>query len=212
MKLYPVFLLMAFVTVLIPGPGVVMTLTNSLSYGLRGTLGGILGIAFGAFVVAAISSTSVGVILATSALAFTIIKLLGAAYLIYLGVKFWRSPPFRFIETPTHNVTFGKRFLEGLSLQLTNPKAIFFFLSVLPQFIDPAHDYFFQFSALVLTYSALVVLIHTSMSIQTSLCCAGGALLEPIIQHGRCAMKPRASAKKCGAACGSRDESAPPAP
>ncbi|MFN5801687.1 MAG: LysE family translocator [Burkholderiales bacterium] len=161
MKLYPVFLLMAFVTVLIPGPGVVMTLTNSLRYGLRGTFGGILGIAVGAFVVAAISSTSVGVILATSTLAFTILKFFGAAYLFYLGVKFWRSPPFRFVETPTHKATFSKRFLEGLSLQLTNPKAVFFFLSVLPQFIDPAQNYVFQFSALVLTYSALVVLIHT---------------------------------------------------
>ncbi len=61
MKLYPLFLLMAFVTVLIPGPGVVMTLTNSLRYGLQGAFGGILGIAFGAFVVAAMSSTSLGV-------------------------------------------------------------------------------------------------------------------------------------------------------
>jgi len=159
---------MAFVTVLIPGPGVVMTLTNSLRYGLPGTFGGILGIAFGAFVVAAISSTSVGVILATSALAFTILKFVGAAYLIYLGIKFWRSQPFRFIETPTHSATFGKRFLEGLSLQLTNPKAIFFFLSVLPQFIDPAHNYVFQFSALVLTYSALVVVIHTIYALGAS--------------------------------------------
>ena len=100
MKLYPVFLLMAFVTVLIPGPGVVMTLTNSLRYGFRGTFGGILGIAFGAFVVAAISSTSLGVILATSALAFTVLKFIGAAYLIYLGIKFWRSPPFRFADQP----------------------------------------------------------------------------------------------------------------
>lgn len=161
MKLYPVFLLMAFVTVLIPGPGLVMTITNSLRYGFRGAFGGILGIAFGAFVVAAISSTSLGLILATSALAFTVLKFVGAAYLIYLGVKFWRSPPFQFVEQPAHNATFGKRFLEGLSLQLTNPKAIFFFLSVLPQFIDPAKNYVFQFSALVLTYSALVVLIHT---------------------------------------------------
>ena len=72
MKLYPVFLLMAFITVLIPGPGVVMTITNALRYGFRGAFGGILGIAFGAFVVAAISSTSLGLILATSALAFTL--------------------------------------------------------------------------------------------------------------------------------------------
>lgn len=161
MKLYPVFLLMAFITVLIPGPGVVMTLTNSIRYGLRGTFGGILGIAFGAFVVAAISSTSLGVILATSALAFTVLKFIGAAYLLYLGIKFWRSPPFLFVEQPAHNATFGRRFLEGLSLQLTNPKAIFFFLSVLPQFINPSENYVFQFSALVLTYSLLVILVHS---------------------------------------------------
>ena len=50
---------------------------------------------------------------------------------------------------------------EGLSLQLTNPKAIFFFLAVFPQFIDPAPSYATQFAALVLTYSALVVTIHS---------------------------------------------------
>jgi len=159
-KLYPLFLLMATATVLSPGPGVVMTLTNSLRYGVRGTFGGILGIAFGALVVAAISATSVGVVLATSAVAFTVLKFIGAAYLIYLGIRAWRAPAFKFAEQTTHEASFGKRFLEGISLQLTNPKAIFFFLSVFPQFIDPSMHYAAQFSALVLTYSALVVVIH----------------------------------------------------
>ena len=162
MQLYSLFLLMAIVTVLSPGPGVVMTLTNALRYGLRGTLGGILGIAFGALVVAAISATSLGVVLATSALAFTILKFVGAAYLVYLGIRLWRAPPFKFAEQSAHEANFGKRFLEGLSLQLTNPKAIFFFLSVFPQFIDPQQDYALQFTILVLTYSALVVVIHSS--------------------------------------------------
>lgn len=160
MKLYPLFLLMATATVFSPGPGVVMTLTNSIRYGLRGTFGGILGIAFGALVVAAISATSVGVILATSAVAFTVMKYVGAAYLIYLGIKLWRAPGFRFSETAGHEAGFGKRFVEGLSLQLTNPKAVFFFLSVFPQFIDHAMDYATQFAVLVLTYSSLVVVIH----------------------------------------------------
>lgn len=160
MKLYPLFLLMATATVLSPGPGVVMTLTNSLRYGMRSTFGGILGVAFGALVVAAISATSVGVVLATSAVAFTILKFIGAAYLIYLGVRAWRAPAFRFAEQATHEASFGKRFLEGISLQLTNPKAIFFFLSVFPQFIDPSLHYAGQFSLLVLTYSALVIVIH----------------------------------------------------
>ncbi len=168
MRLYPLFLLMAFVTVLIPGPGVVMTLTNSLRHGLRGAFGGILGIAFGAFVVAAISSTSLGVVLATSALAFAVLKFVGAAYLIFLGIKFWRSPPLQFVDQPAHNATFSTRFLEGLSLQLTNPKAIFFFLSVLPQFIDPGSNYVVQFTALVLTYSALVLVVHTVYALGAS--------------------------------------------
>lgn len=160
MKLYLLFLFMATATVLSPGPGVVMTLTNSLRYGVRGTLGGILGIAFGALVVAAISATSLGVLLATSAIAFTVLKFIGAAYLIYLGVRLWRAPPFKFTEQSTHEASFGRRFLEGLSLQLTNPKAIFFFLSVFPQFIDNTQNYSTQFATLVLTYSSLAVVIH----------------------------------------------------
>lgn len=165
MKLYPLFLLMATATVFSPGPGVVMTLTNALRYGLRGTFGGILGIAFGALIVAAISATSVGVLLAASATAFTILKFLGAAYLIFLGVKLWRAPAFRFAEANAHEASFKKRFLEGLSLQMTNPKAIFFFLSIFPQFIDPAMGYGMQFGVLVLTYSTLIVLIHSSYAI-----------------------------------------------
>lgn len=161
MELYTLFFLMAAATVLSPGPGVVMTLTNALRYGMRGTVGGIFGIAFGALVVAAISATSLGILLATSAVAFTILKLLGAAYLVYLGIRLWRSPPVRLVEQSAHKASFGKRFIEGLSLQVTNPKAIFFFLSLFPQFISPEKSYAFQFAALVLMYSALVVVIHS---------------------------------------------------
>ena len=61
-----------------------------------------------------------------------------------------------------HEASFKKRFMEGLSLQLTNPKAIFFFLSIFPQFIDPAMSYGLQFVILVMTYSSLIVLIHST--------------------------------------------------
>lgn len=161
MKLYPMFLMMATATVLSPGPGVVMTLSNALRFGLRGTFGGVLGIATGALVVAAISATSVGVVLATSALVFTVLKYIGATYLIYLGIRAWRTPAFTFREQLTENAGFGRRFIEGLTLQFTNPKAIFFFLSIFPQFIDPSISYSTQFTVLVLTYSSLVVVIHS---------------------------------------------------
>ena len=160
MKLYLLFLVVATATVFSPGPGVVMTLSNSLQWGLKGTFGGILGIAFGALIVAGISATSLGLLLATSAVAFTVLKFIGAAYLVYLGIKLWRAPALQFTAPQPLEVEFRTRFFEGLSLQLTNPKAIFFFLSVFPQFIDPGRDYSAQFSLLVLTYSGLVVVIH----------------------------------------------------
>lgn len=161
MKLYALFLLMATATVFSPGPGVVMTLTNALRGGIRSTFGGILGIAFGALIVAAISATSLGVLFAASAVAFSVVKFVGAAYLVYLGIRLWRSPPFQFAEQSTDDASLRRRFFEGLSLQLTNPKAIFFFLSVFPQFIDPQKSYPVQFAILVLTYSSLVVVIHS---------------------------------------------------
>ena len=160
MTLYPVFLLVATATVLSPGPGVVMTLTNSLRHGFRGTFGGILGLSAGALAVATLSATGLGVLLAASALAFTVLKYVGAGYLIYLGIRLWRAPAYRFEERAPEATGLGRRFLEGLSLQLTNPKAIFFFLSVFPQFIDHTREVGGQFALLVVTYSALVVLIH----------------------------------------------------
>lgn len=160
LKLYPLFFMMATITVLTPGPGVVMTLTNTLRYGLRQTVGGIFGIAAGTLVVAGLTATGLGILLSASAVAFTAMKLLGATYLIYLGVRLWRSPGFHFTARDRRKGGFARVFVEGISLQLTNPKAIVFFLSVLPQFIDAQASYASQFAVLVLTYSILVVVIH----------------------------------------------------
>lgn len=168
MKLYPVFLVVAALTVLSPGPGVLMTLTNSLRFGLKGAIGGIFGIACGNALVALISATGLGVLLAHSATAFTVIKYLGAAYLLYLGIKLWRSPPFVFnlaisaAQSPSQH---RRRFLEGVSITLANPQSIFFFLSVFPQFIEPGANHGFQFAVLVASFASLVVLIHCGYSL-----------------------------------------------
>jgi threonine/homoserine/homoserine lactone efflux protein len=165
LTLYPIFLLVAAAAVLSPGPGVVMTLTNALRYGFRDTFGGILGLAAGTFVVATLSATGLGVLLAASALAFTVLKYVGAVYLLYLGVRLWTAPPIRLELGTATPASTGRRFVEGLSLQLTNPKAIFFFLSVFPQFIERSYNFGAQFALLVLTYGTLVVLIHCGYAV-----------------------------------------------
>lgn len=160
MNAYILFSIIAIATILSPGPGVLLTLTNSIRFGVKGAIGGIVGIAFATLIVAAISATSIGLLLATSAIAFSIMKLVGAAYLIYLGVKFWRAPVVKFDTKNTTNRSMKLQFIEGATIQLTNPKAVFFFMSIFPQFINYSTNYIAQFALLVVTYSSLVLIIH----------------------------------------------------
>lgn len=167
MASYGLFLILATLTVLSPGPGVVLTLSNALRHGWTGSLPGIGGIALGAFIVAGISASGAGLILATSATAFTVLKYAGALYLLYLGIKMWRTQ--RFI--PELSVTSSRpwrRFVEALSIQLLNPKAGFFFLAVFPQFIKPTGNYYAQFFLLVSSYSLLVVLVHSGYALMAN--------------------------------------------
>ncbi|RON10048.1 lysine transporter LysE [Pseudomonas brassicacearum] len=164
MNSYGLFLLFATLTILSPGPGVLLTLTNALRYGWTGALPGILGIASGAFVVAAISATSVGLILATSANAFIALKYAGAAYLLYLGYKSWHSDRFSTL-LETRPTSPGYRFIEAASIQFLNPKAVFFFLAVFPQFIDPSAHFYAQFFKLVSSYGVVVIVVHSSYAL-----------------------------------------------
>ncbi len=157
---YFLFLTMATATVMSPGPGVTLTVTNSLRYGVYESMGGIVGIALGALIIAVISATGLGLILAASSWAFTIIKYVGAAYLIFLGVRMWRSPPLSKQDAAITEPNIKRRFIEGLSIQFSNPKVIFFFISIFPQFINRTEAYFMQFSILTLTYFFLVIVIH----------------------------------------------------
>ncbi|MGK3119672.1 LysE family translocator [Pseudomonas corrugata] len=164
---YGLFLILATLTVLSLGPGVMLTISNALRHGWSGALPGIFGIALGAFVVAGISATSVGLILATSSTAFSVLKYVGALYLLYLGIKMWRMG--RFI--PELNVTPSRpwqRFVAALSIQLLNPKAGFFFLAVYPQFIKPGDSYYSQFFLLVSSYGLLVVLVHSGYALMAN--------------------------------------------
>lgn len=160
MDAYLVFVLIASALILSPGPGVVHTLSNSIRYGARGSISGILGIAGGTSVVAAVAATSLGLILTMSSLPFAVMKFVGAIYLIYLGIRRWRAPAIRIDDVATDMRGFWARFMEGALIQILNPKVILFFMAIFPQFIDHSSSYLSQFVILVSTYSLLVVLIH----------------------------------------------------
>ncbi|MBX7150343.1 LysE family translocator [bacterium] len=181
MENYPVFLLVAATAVFNPGPGVTLTLTNSLRYGLRHTLGGIAGIAFGGLIMAIVSATGLGLLMATSQHALSVLKLTGSAYLIFLGIKMWRKSPDANDENEVLRTGIQKRFAEAFWLQLSNPNAILFFISAFPQFIDPASPYIFQFSILSFTYCLMVLIIHTIYALTART--AKKWLSSPIASH-----------------------------
>jgi homoserine/homoserine lactone efflux protein len=126
-----------------PGPAVFYTVSQGVRGALRRTLPAAAGILTANGIYFALSATSLGALIAASARFFTFAKWIGAAYLIYLGLKALRS------ANSMHSVALDgdsaeqerdRRgvYLGALTLQLANPKALLFFLALLPQFIDPA--------------------------------------------------------------------------
>nr|WP_152737590.1 MULTISPECIES: LysE family translocator [unclassified Pseudomonas] len=152
-------------TIASPGPGVLLTLTNSLTYGLKNALPGILGVALGMGGISIIAASSVGAIISSSAWMMNIVKLLGAAYLIYLGLKLLRSKPK--LQNTLNEITHSEslpsvtaRFRQGFFVSMLNPKPIVFFMALFPQFIKAEQPFAPQFTLLASTFCALVFLIH----------------------------------------------------
>jgi len=170
MNQYLLYLVIVIITVASPGPGVILTLSNALRFGTKPALAGALGISLGILLIAIISATSLGVLLSTSALAFSIFKYMGAAYLIYLGIKLWRSPAIKLEENTENQLPvphkqqyyrqYKHRFKEGLLVSVLNPKPIFFFMSLFPQFINHEQSYLLQFTYLTLTFCIMILVIH----------------------------------------------------
>ncbi len=170
MEQYLLYLIIVVITVASPGPGVILTLSNAIRYGVKPALSAVVGIASGILIIAIISASSLGVLLATSALAFTVLKYVGAAYLIYLGVKLWRSPVMDFSgcsakTNSAKEMHYGLRFKEGFLVTLLNPKPIFFFMSLFPQFINHQQSYLLQFTYLTVTFCAVIVVVHTTYAL-----------------------------------------------
>ncbi|WP_211209415.1 LysE family translocator [Thiofilum flexile] len=156
-----------------PGPAVLLATTHSLSYGWRSAVFTILGNISGLFIMSALSVLGLSVIILGSEWVFSIIKYIGAAYLIYLGIKFWRNglkPVTTDTQSTQRRIKPLKLYLNGLAVALSNPKAIAFTTALFPQFIKQNEPLLVQFSILVLTFMALsffsllfyASIVHTS--------------------------------------------------
>ncbi|MGR7464310.1 LysE family translocator [Klebsiella aerogenes] len=160
------YILIAGLTIASPGPGVVLTLTNTLNYNLRYAMAGIIGVVVGMGMISVIAASSVGVIIGTSHQALFVLNAVGAVYLACLGIKLFRSTPRGLnnslllsesvIVPPARSC-----FRQGLLITLLNPKPIAFFMALFPHFIDPGEPFVPQFSILSAIFCVLVLLIHS---------------------------------------------------
>ena len=138
---YWLFVLSGILLNLTPGQDTFFILGNSLGAGRRAGVAAALGIAAGSIVHTLAAALGLSAILVTSATAFTVVKLLGAAYLIYIGVRALSSRTL-LPDTLVAGDAVAARlaFRRGIVTNLLNPKVALFFLAFLPQFIDPASD------------------------------------------------------------------------
>ncbi|ANN15550.1 lysine transporter LysE [Amycolatopsis orientalis] len=169
---YSSYLLIAVLIVLAPGPDTMVMLKNSLSGGSRGGFLATAGIFVGNVVQGTAAALGLGVVIAQSQPVFVTLKWLGAAYLVFLGFQAlrgaWRGDYTGLAAVKQQRASGFRSFRQGVLSNITNPKVLVLYLSVLPQFLDPAttstwHALLLAYTVAVLGFlwqAALVFFVH----------------------------------------------------
>ncbi len=143
-----------------PGPTILLVISYALGHGRRFAAATVAGVALGDFTAMTASMLGLGALLAASAAIFTVLKWVGAAYLIYLGIKLWRAPVANpdTGEMPAKNEKAMRIFLHAYVVTALNPKSIIFFVAFLPQFLDTTRPIFTQMVIFETTFLVLATL------------------------------------------------------
>lgn len=156
------FTSIALIAALSPGPAILLVTTNSVRYGVRRSILTMLGNISGLFIMSLLAVLGLSTMILMSSHAFLAIKVIGAAYLVYLGVRLWRyglqlNTATQEEEAPvaTQPPRSLRLYIQGLMVALSNPKAIAFTTALFPQFIDASRPLALQFSILVTIFMLL---------------------------------------------------------
>lgn len=153
------FVVASAVLLVLPGPTILLVVSYALTQGRRVALAMAAGVALGDFVAMSVSLAGLGALLVASATLFTVLKWVGAAYLVYLGVRLWRSKPqLPNPETDTNPRPVRGVFAHAFVVTALNPKGIAFFVAFVPQFIDRSEAILPQLLILEATFVGLAAL------------------------------------------------------
>lgn len=147
------FCSIAFIAAAIPGPAILLISTHSLQFGTPRALITVAGNITGLFIMSAFAILGLSALVLVSSTAFTIIKVIGALYLLYMGIKIWRTGVQLKAEESKCQTKLStwSHYSQGLLISLTNPKAIIFTSALFPQFINTSEPLLLQFLILVIT-------------------------------------------------------------
>lgn len=149
-----VFLLAALAVGISPGPGMLYAVARGIGQGSGAALVSVLGLSTGSFVNCLIAALGMSAVLAASALAYDIVRYLGAAYLCYLAYRILRAPNEEIAVGKLGSDGLGRIYAQGVITNIVNPKSALFYLSFVPQFVDPARgNAFIQFILLGLIFN-----------------------------------------------------------
>jgi homoserine/homoserine lactone efflux protein len=169
MHVWLAYVVTAIVFSLAPGSGTVNSISNGLSYGTRRSLAAIAGLQIGLAFHIVLVGAGIGALVAKSAIAFSVIKWVGAAYLIWLGVQKWRDKTSLSTQDTDQHLSAFTLMRNAILINLTNPKSIVFLVALFPQFIDPTKDQVTQLLVLGVTtvvIDSIVMLGYTSLAAQ----------------------------------------------
>jgi threonine/homoserine/homoserine lactone efflux protein len=160
----------ALVLLLIPGPAVLYIVSQSVEHGRRAGLAATLGVHTGTMVHLTAAALGLSAILVSSSLAFTTVKLLGAAYLIYLGLRALLGSDDPATAPVAREVRLGRIFRQGVLVNVTNPKTALFFFAFLPQFLDRSAGRLpLQIALLGLVFTCIGLITDSSWALASGL-------------------------------------------
>lgn len=164
------FLVAAVVIAVTPGPGAVLSIATGLRYGYANALRAIIGLEAALLVQLLVVGLGLGALLAASSGAFLALKVIGAGYLVYLGVSKWRAPVEELDEGSALPRRRGGLFLQGLLVNLTNPKALIFMVALVPQFVTANLPQLPQFAIIAVTMVTVDLLVMSAYALLAGRC------------------------------------------
>ena len=169
LETYLAYLVATVIVLVVPGPTILLVISYALKEGRSAALAVVTGVGIGDAIAVTVSLIGLGAVLAASATAFTVLKWIGAAYLLYLGIKMWRETPHLSLSDADTSRSARKMMTHTAIVTALNPKGIAFFIAFLPLFVNteaPAAPQLLLLGATFVVLGALNAALYALLAAQ----------------------------------------------